>query len=313
MPNINKIYDTAISSISKVYDSTLSSLDEVLGLTIPASFVNSKAVQRDLTVGTSHAITFEDIDDEYNFVQSDSFSISFWVRAGWSSSLNTNIHFLIGQERNATYQLQDMIKIYFDESLNRLSFMYGNKNSKADWRRLGQWLFHANSGAYATAYAAAGLGTTFWSASNRGNANSDGYTMITITKPAVDSMSGVKLYWNGTSCGSAPIQTNQTNTFSMSTTEHRLWSLGSNGVSSGNDQKKTGNSAATRYDGLTFWDAELTSSEVSELYNSGTPMDATTHSASSNLVGFWNFEDNGTNEVGENDFSVAGNSTYVTI
>jgi hypothetical protein len=42
-------------------------------------------------------------------------------------------------------------------------------------------------------------------------------------------------------------------------------------------------------------------------------MDATTHSASSNLVGFWNFEDNGTNEVGENDFSVAGNSTYVTI
>jgi hypothetical protein len=34
---------------------------------------------------------------------------------------------------------------------------------------------------------------------------------------------------------------------------------------------------------VTYWDKELSAAEVSELYNSGTPLDANTHSAASNL------------------------------
>ena len=36
-----------------------------------------------------------------------------------------------------------------------------------------------------------------------------------------------------------------------------------------------------------IWDKELTQAEVNELYNSGKALDATTHSGSSNLIGYW--------------------------
>lgn len=317
MPNISKIIGTGIANIAKVYDSTLSSLDEVLGLTIPASFSDTKAVCRSLSTGTANSITFVDSSDDFNFVESSAFSVSFWVKAGWSSSLNTNIHFFIGHEDGASSQLQDMIKFYYDESQNRISFRYGNKSSKTQWYTQGQWLFHANGGNYAPAYAAAGLGSTYWSASNRGNANSDGYTLLTFTKSSTNSANSMTLYWNrddcNTSSGVPPLQTNQSMTLNMSTTEDRLWSLGSNGEYGSNDQTKTGNSNPTCYNGLTIWDKELSSSEVAELYNNGTPMDATTHSASSNLVGYWNFESTGNATVSSNNFTVAGSSDYETI
>jgi len=42
---------------------------------------------------------------------------------------------------------------------------------------------------------------------------------------------------------------------------------------------------------VTVWDKELSSSEVSELYNSGDPADPTNHSASSNLLSWWGLND----------------------
>jgi hypothetical protein len=40
-------------------------------------------------------------------------------------------------------------------------------------------------------------------------------------------------------------------------------------------------------DQVTIWNKELTGAEVSELYNSGSPLDATSHSASANLVSYY--------------------------
>lgn len=40
-------------------------------------------------------------------------------------------------------------------------------------------------------------------------------------------------------------------------------------------------------DEVTYWNKELSSGEISELYNSGTPIDPTTHSAAANLDGYW--------------------------
>jgi hypothetical protein len=313
MPNINKIYDTAISSIAKVYDSTLSSLDEVLGLTVPG-FTDEYAVKKSLTTGTANSINFVDTTDDLNFTGSDAFSISFWIKAGWSSSLNTNIHFFIGQKENASYQLSDMIKVLYNESNNRIRLQYGNKtNSKDTWTKQGEWLFHANGGAYAAGYQAAGLGGTYWSSSNRGYVNDDDYTLITITKSTLNGTSGMRLFWNANDAGAPPVvYTSGSGSPAMSTTNNRSWSVGSNGVASG--EIKTGNNTETLYNGLTIWDKQLSSSEVSELYNSGIPMDATTHSASSNLVGFWNFEQNGNDDSSNsNTFTVSGSSGYATI
>ena len=151
-----------------------------------AAFANAKAVSKALETGVNHNINLLDTDDTFNFTGSSAWTISFWVKAGWSSSLNTNIHFFIGQKENAPYQLTDMIKIMYNESNNRLRAHYGNKTTSSNgWSKYGEWLFHANSGQYAAGYAAAGLGSSYWSASNRGYVNSDNYTMITFTKSTI--------------------------------------------------------------------------------------------------------------------------------
>ena len=276
-----------------------------------ASFVNAKAVSKSITTGTANSINFLDTDDTFNFTGSSAWTISFWVKAGWSSSLNTNIHMLIGQKQSASYQLSDMIKIIYDESNNRLRMQYGNKTTSSDaWYKLAEWLFHSNSGAYAAGYAAAGLGSTYWSASNRGYVNSDNYTMITFTKSTTNAASAMKLYWNANAAGAAPIQTSSgSGSPAMSSTNNRTWSVGSNGVSNG--EVKAGNSSATLYNDLTIWNKELSSSEVTSLYNSGTVMDATTHSASSNLVGYWKWEGNGNATVSNDNFTISGDSAIV--
>lgn len=278
------------------------------------SFVNAKAVSKTISTGSSNAITFTDTDDTFNFTSSSAWTISFWVKAGWNSSLNTNIHFIIGQKTNATYQLSDMVKILYNESNNRLECRYGNKTTSSDtWYKNAAWLFHSNSGVYAAGYAAAGLGATYWSASNRGNVNSDNYTLITVTKSTTDSPDAMTLYWNANSCGTSAVDTTSgTGSPAMSSTNDRLWSIGSNGVhGASNDQIKTGNSTATVYNDVTIWNKQLSASEVSELYNSGTVMNAETHSASSNLIGYWKFEGNGNATTSNDNFTISGGSAIV--
>tara|TARA_R100001463_G_scaffold126742_2_gene184545 strand:- start:1345 stop:2391 length:1047 start_codon:yes stop_codon:yes gene_type:complete len=276
-----------------------------------ASFVNAKAVSKAINVGVNHNINLVDTDDTFNFTGSSAFTISFWVKAGWSSALNTNIHMLIGQKQSASYQLSDMIKVMYNESNNRLRLQWGNKTTSSNaWYKLGEYLFHANSGQYAAGYQAAGLGSSFWSASNRGYTNSDDYTMITFTKSTTNAASAIKLYWNANAAGAPPIQSSSgSGSPAMSTTNNRTWSVGSNGVSNG--ESKCGNSSATVYNDLTIWNKELSASEVTELYNSGTVMNAESHSAQSNLVGYWKWEGNGNATRSNDNFTISGNSAIV--
>tara|TARA_R110002167_G_scaffold104647_1_gene269742 strand:- start:2439 stop:3506 length:1068 start_codon:yes stop_codon:yes gene_type:complete len=310
------------NSESKPNSSTPHAFSEWYGYDNDAAsaFVDAKAVRKSLGQGTANAIYLVDSSDLLNFTESDAFSISFWVKAGWSNSLNTNIHFVIGLRNNANSQAENLIKVFYDESINRIRVRFGNKTNSGTaytWYSEAQWLFHSNSGAYAAGYAAAGLGSTYWSASNRGYVGANDYTMITVTKTASNTnANSLKLYWNANAAGVAPIQTNNSSgnksTNPMSSTEDRLWSVGSNGKYGSNDQKKVGNSTATRYNDLTIWDKELTASEVTSLYNSGSPMNATTHSASSNLEAYWQWEGNGNGTVGGLNWTIAGGSNTNT-
>ena len=133
-----------------------------------APFTNTKAVSKTISVGTANAIKFTDTDDTFNITGASAWSISFWVKAGWTSGLNTNIHFIIGQKSGAAKQIEDMIKIEYAENTNRIQVRYGNVAGSSQWYNQGGWLFHANSGIYQAGYQAAGLGTTYWSAANRG-------------------------------------------------------------------------------------------------------------------------------------------------
>ena len=73
---------------------------------------------------------------------------------------------------------------------------------------------------------------------------------------------------------------------------------------------KCGNNSETKFNGVTIWNKVLSSSEVTELYNSGTPMDVSDHSVyDDHCMGWWNFESDGSNEVaGGPAFTIAGNS-----
>jgi len=286
------------------------------------SFENVQAVSKSLSTGTDNAISFTDQSDTFNFTGSTAWTISLWIKAGWSSSLNDNIHFIIGQKTNAAKQIEDMIKIIYNESTNRIECRYGNVAGSGQWYNQGGWLFHSQLSQYVAGYNAAGLGSTFWSSSNRGYVNDDDYTMITITKSTTNTAASMKLYWNANAAGAAPIQTNNNSgsraSNPLSTTDDRLWSIGSNGVHSGQSgagqQRKTGNNSATIYNDVTIWNKELSASEVTELYNNGTVLNAQTHSAASNLKGHWTWEVDGSNTVvdtGVGDFTISGSSSIV--
>ena len=281
------------------------------------AFANAKAVSKTTSVGTANAIKFTDTDDTFNITGASTWSISFWVKAGWTANLNTNIHFIIGQKSGAAKQIEDMVKIIYAENTNRIEVRYGNVAGSGQWYNQGGWLFHSQASQYVAGYNAAGLGTTFWSASNRGNVNSDNYTMITVTNDGTNTAASLRLYWNATGIGTAPIQTNNNSSARagnpISTTNDRLWSLGSNGEHSNAStlQQKCGDGSATVYNDLTIWNKKLSDSEVTELYNSGTVLNAQTHSASSNLIGYWKWEGNGDATVSNDDFTISGGSSIV--
>jgi hypothetical protein len=306
MADISKITGIAIASVAKVYGVAIANISKVIG-NVYASFANTQDVSRSLTGGTAQSVYLADSNASgIEFDQDDAYTISFWIKAGWSDALNANI-FLFGSSDVGGGINDDTFRMYYGESNNRLNIQWRSSNTDT---RHQFWLFHTNSGVYADSYAAAGLGATYWSATNRGNVGDDDYTLITFTKGASNSAanSNVSLYWNGTSCGTGHYASgNNAGTPAMGNNNKQVF-LGSKSYS---PYDGAGNSAETKYDGLTIWNKKLTATEVAELYNSGTPMDATSHSAATNLKGYWEFEVDGTATVGEN-MTVNGNSNIDT-
>ena len=307
MANIDNISGVPIAHVASVNGTAIASVGNIFGVnySAPASsgYTNTKAVSRSLTTGTAQSVYLADSNSSgIEFDHDDAFSVSFWIKPGWSATLNGSIHLFsstdVGGGVNA-----DTFRIWYAQTNNRMNIQW--RSSGTD-RRFNFWLFHSTNAAYVDAYNAAGLGSSYWSDTNRGNVGDDDYTLITFTKGASNSAanSNISLYWNGTSCGNGYYASgNNAGTPAMGNLDKQVF-LGS---SSWSPYTSVGNNSETKYDGLTMWNKKLTSTEVSELYNSGTPMDATAHSAATNLKGFWKFDVDGTATVGE-DMTVNGNS-----
>ena len=302
MADINKIISVASTAINKVSGVAISGIAKVIGQVV-SLFTNAQAVSKSITTGTAQAVYVTDSNASgVEWDHDDAFSISFWIKPGWNSSLNTNMHLFSSTDVGGGVN-SSTFRMWYDEGNNRLNIQW--RSSGTD-RRHQFWLFHSNSGVYADSYAAAGLGSAYWSDTNRGNVGDDDYTLITFTKGASNSAanSNVSLYWNGTSCGTGFYANgNSTGTPSMSNNDKQVF-LGSNSWS---PYAKSGNNNETKYDGVTMWNSKLTSTEVTELWNGGTPIDATTHSNATELKGYWEFEGNGNATVGEN-MTINGNS-----
>jgi TM2 domain-containing membrane protein YozV len=116
------------------------------------------------------------------------------------------------------------------------------------------------------------------------------WTLVTVTYSGSGSTAGVDFYINATH----GTTTTTTNTFS--------------GTASNSTATKIGSESSRFYlDGKLYdvimWNKKLSGTEVTELYNSGTPIDANTHSASANIQAYWRMGndefDDGTGTTGK--------------
>ena len=309
---ISQINDKAIANTSSLSDVSKSNISEVNDIDMPpsSSFSDSYAVANSISTGTGQAVYIENGQGLMNYIHSDAYTISFWVKAGWNSSLNTNIHLFSSTTSGSTDSSSNMIRIYYHESLNRLYFEY---RSASNAKKSNFWLFHSTSGRYNTAYQAANLGSSYWSNTNRGNTGDNDFTMITLTKGTSNnaSPSNATMYWNASTLGDGQYTSGTGQGTPNMEAVNRQVALGSNTWT----YAKSGNNVETQYNDLTIWNKKLSASEVSELYNGGTRLDATQHSAVEDLNGYYKFENNGLDSSGNENpsFSVTGNSNYESI
>ena len=264
------------------------------------AFTDSNAVAKSITTGVGQAIVIASTST-YSLTQSDAYTIGFWIKAGWNNSLNTNIHFFATNDGSSTARNQQ-IKIFYNESNNRLEFRIGHNSSN---RSLNFWPLHSHLSATGLPGSSA---SQYWSSSNRGNVNGNDYTHLVISKGTGTTLSAsnIAAYWNGTKLGNAFYSSgNNFGTVSMSTAARRV-TLGS----AAHHYEKSGNNNETKYNVLTIFNKQLSDSEVTTLYGSGSPVSPTVAGGIGNLVGYYNFESDGSDTSGNSSptFTISGNS-----
>lgn len=223
----------------------------------------------------------------FNLSSSQDFSVSMWVQQNGSGAVNYILFDMVNTLGSST----DRVFLQYHSSLNR--FVARMRTNSTNFSR--QWALHSNN-------SATGTGTNSsvkWSSTNRGNVNSDGWCLITLTYDASQSTgaNAWKLYWNDSELTSTAASDNGTRT----TKAVNSICIGNNG----HNYTTTGGALDAGVDEFKIYDDLLTSGEVSTIYNSGVIGSASsTHSA--NLVTEFTFEE-GVADSGV--FTTAVNST----
>ena len=241
---------------------------------VASTFDNGFSLRKSLTTGESNSVKLvsaNNLTTYFNSVfgsASSAFSLSFWIKAGWDNSLNTNIH-LFHVNAGGTDSREQQVRVFFNESNNRLEFRMG---SNTEDRSLNFWPLHSHLSATGLPGSAA---SQYWSSSNRGNVNSNDFTHLVITKGTGTSLAATNIaaYWNGTKLGEAFYSSG--NNFgqglaNMSTSDNRRITIGSNA----HQFAKCGNNTETFYDEFAIFGVELSQTQVTALYNSGVPQNA---------------------------------------
>jgi hypothetical protein len=299
---IGKVSSLAVASLAKVNTLAKASINKIVSVTasFAAAFTDNNAVSKSLTTGESQAIFIEETT-AYSFTQSSAFTIGVWIKAGWTNNLNTNIHFFATNDGSSTARNQQ-IRIFYNESNNRLEFRIGHDTNN---RSVNFWPLHSHLSATGLPGSAA---SQYWSSTNRGDVNGNNYTHLVISKGTGTTLSAsnIAAYWGGSKLGNAFYSSgNNFGTVSMSADARRV-ALGGNA----HTFEKHGDTTETKYNVLTIFDKQLSDSEVTTLYNSGTPVSPTVASGIGNLVGYYNFESDGSDTSGNGNetFAINGNS-----
>lgn len=174
---------------------------------------------------------------------------------------------------------------YSGASLNRIRFRYRHGGSFHQT----QIPLHANNAITGTGSSS----NNYWTSTNRGNANSEGFVHIAFTYDASNrtASSGMKVYWNGSVLGGSVSNSNVSNPSHWDAKSLAIGDIISSSGSNANVWKGG-------IDNVSMHSKVLTSSEINLLYNSGTPMTCADAGVTSNLLGEYLLEGNANNNSG---------------
>lgn len=184
----------------------------------------------------------------YNLSLSD-WSVVCWLKTNQTTKANA----VFWSFAASTPTSADRVYIQYNSSFNRL-IAYVRTNSQNFLRA---WALHDNSGVTGITNS-----TTGWTTSQRGNTNSDGWTMITVTYDASQATANnaFKLYWNASELTT---QANATSGTRVGFTPGSMYLMDLADLAPGS------NNAEFSIDEWKYFEGVLSSTNVSNLYNSG--------------------------------------------
>lgn len=240
--------------------------------TAAPAYSNVKFYRND---GTGDYVNGTTSTSPFSISSSQDLTVSMWVRPQNTSAQN---HMMINFG-NTNANGNNRMFISYTANVNRILTRYRSNSVNFDV----QWAIHDNSTATGISSS-----TPAWSASNRGNTNSDGWIMITMTYDASQSTGSAAfdLYWNATAFTSQATSANGTR-LSMDATKLRI---GEN-----LNATDSGGNAHMDFDEIKIYNRVLSASEISTLYNSGTIADSS-QTVSSGLITEWTFDGGNAND-----------------
>ena len=313
MANVDKIIGSLATAINKVSGSAISGLANIMGAVI-SLFSNTKSLSHG-TANITDAVHAPTTDSSFQLIQTDAWSISFWIKVGWTNGLNSSTYQIASAGSGGVQD--NMWRVYYNENNNRLTLGWRSANNE----RSNNFIYFHHTGAGEAALQS-GLGTTYWSSSNPGYVNANGFTLITMTKGTgiTAAASNWNAYWNGQNLGDPYYASGNNNgTPDMDASTARMFAIGNNAWTFAGAQG--GNGVPTLLDEVSLWDTELSAAEVLEIWGgdgvlgetTGAPSNLQTSSMSSNLIGYWRFETDGTvSTVGSATLALSGSSASVT-
>ena len=208
-----------------------------------------------------------------------------------SSDFSYSAWFRIDETSNAVQQLGSVSKSTPSGS-NQIFIMYHSTNNRLMFRYRHGGSFHQKFVRLQDHTSITGVDSNGWKSSNRGNVNSENQCMLTFTYDASNrtAASGLKIYWNGSELTTTNSSSN------VSSPSH--WTAGAFAIGD-LISSATNNSNVFKgdIDQVAFYGKVLSSSEITTLYNSGTPITGVDASLTTSLLGEYRLENNANNSA----------------
>ena len=220
---------------------------------------------------------------------SSDMTISLWIRPQWTA---TDLNLIVFDlTPSGTTSTANRFFLQYDYGLNRFIARY--RSASVNFDR--QWALHSNNSATGTGTSS----TNYWTSSNRGNTNSDGFVNLILTYDGSQSTGAAafKIYWNGSELTSTAASGNGSRS-NMTLDELTFC---------GNDHNTSGSRIAD-YMYMHMWGYVFTINQLTAIYNSGTPISATDALLSDNFI----FGDTSTSVPANNDPDDSGNYDFAS-